>query len=126
MRGDPSRHVVRTTVKWLVVYPAIAIALVLDAKFGPPVIVSSLAFAIAIEAYRQSTGGGREHYIVAALGLVVFSILPLFGVLSPGKPILGSLIGVIGFIYIVGGALDHRELVRILAPLPEDPHVSSV
>src|SRR5574338_899948 len=117
VRGDASRHVVRTTIKWLVVYPAIAIALLIDAWVGPPVVVSSLVFAIAIEAYRQSTGGGREHYIVAALGLVAFSILPLLGLLSPGKPILASLIGIVGFIYIVGGVLDHRELVRILRPI---------
>ena len=126
VRGDPSRHVVRTTIKWLVVYPAITVALFADARLGPPVIVSSLAFAIAIEAYRQSTGGGREHYIVASLGLVAFSILPLFGVLPPGKPILASLIGILGFIYIVGGVLDHRELVRILTPIPEEPRVSSL
>jgi hypothetical protein len=126
VRGDASRHVVRTTIKWVVVYPAIAVALLVDARIGPPVIVSGFAFAIAIEAYRQSTGGGREHYIVASLGLVAFSVLPLFGLLSPGKPILASLLGVLGFIYIVGGVLDHRELVRILTPIPEEPRVSSL
>jgi type IV secretory pathway TrbD component len=126
VRGDPSRHTRRTSVKWLVVYPAIAAAFVIDAKFGPPVIVSALAFAIAIEAYRQSTGGGRVHYTVAALGLVAFAILPLFGVVSTGKQILTPLIGVVGLIYIVGGLLDHRELVRMFAPVPEEAHVSPV
>ena len=126
VEGEPSRHVVRTTVKWLVAYPAIAIAFVVDATLGPPVALSALTFAIAIEAYRQSTGGGREHYIIASLGLVAFSVLPLFGVLSPGKSIITSVVGVVGIIYIVGGVLDHRELVRILTPIPEEPRVSSV
>jgi len=126
VQSEPSRHVVRTAVKWLVVYPAIVVAFVVDTTLGPPVAVSALAFAIAIEAYRQSTGGGRVHYILASLGLVAFAILPLVGILTPGKPVLASLIGVVGFIYIVGGVLDHRELVRILTPIPEEPRVSSV
>jgi hypothetical protein len=126
VRGDPSRHTLRTSVKWLVVYPVIAVALFIDAKFAPPVIVSALALAAGIEAYRQSTGGGREHYIVAAIGLVVFSMLPVLGIVSTGKSILTPLIGVIGLIYIVGGVLDHRELVRILTPVPEKAHVTPV
>jgi hypothetical protein len=126
VRGDPSRHAVRTSVKWLIVYPAIVVALVADAKFAPPIVVSSLAFAIAIEAYRQSTGGARHHYIIAAIGLVAFSILPLFHVVPAGKYSLTPLIGIIGLIYIVGGVLDHRELVRVLAPIREEEHVASV
>jgi hypothetical protein len=126
VRADPSRHLARTSVKWLIVYPGIVVAILADAKFRPPVLVSSLAFAVAIEAYRQSTGGGRRHYLIAAIGLVAFSILPLFDVVPAGKYSLTPLIGIIGLIYIVGGVLDHRELVRVLAPIREDAHVASV
>jgi hypothetical protein len=126
VRGDPSRHSLRTSLKWLVAYPALCVALVIDATRAPQVSVSSLAFAIALEAYRQSTGGRRVHYRWAAIGLVAFSTLPAFGLASPGKGILAPLIGVIGFIYVVGGLLDHRELLRILASVQEEPDVSSI
>lgn len=126
VRSDPSRHMLRTRIKWLIVYPVILVAMLVDAKFGPPVIVSSLAFAIAIEAYRQSTGGGRRHYVIAAIGLIAFSILPLLDVVPQGKYSLAPLIGIIGLIYIVGGILDHRELVRVLAPIQEDQRVAPV
>ena len=126
VRGDPSRHSLRTSIKWLVAYPAICLALLIDATRAPHVSVSGLAFAIALEAYRQSTGGRRAHYRWAAIGLVAFSTLPVFGLAPPGKGLLAPLIGVIGFIYVVGGVLDHRELVRILASVQEAPHVSSI
>ena len=126
VRGDPSRHRLRTRIKWLIVYPMIIVAMLVDARFGPPVIVSSVAFAIAIEAFRQSTGGGRRHYIVAAIGLIAFAILPLLDLMPAGKYSLAPLIGIIGLIYIVGGVLDHRELVRVLTPLQEDERVASV
>ena len=126
VRSDPSRHVTRTSVKWLVVYPGIIVAMLIDARLAPPVVVSSLAFAMAIEAYRRSTGRGRGHYIVAAIGLVAFSVLPLFGVLQAGKHALTPLIGIVGLIYIVGGVLDHRELVRILSPIQGEERVASL
>ena len=126
VRAEPSRHVVRTRVKWLIAYPAIIVAMLVDARFGPRVVVSSLAFAIAIEAYRQSTGGGRRHYIIAAIGLIAFSIFPLFDLVPAGKYSLTPLIGIIGLIYIVGGVLDHRELVRVLAPIQEEQRVAPV
>ena len=126
MHGDPSRHVFRTYVKWLVAYPAILGAVVVDLRFEPPLILSGLAFAVAMEAYRQSTGGGRVHYIVASVGLAAFSILPVAGLASTGKSGLAALIGILGVIYIVGGMLDHRELVRMLAPVREELDGASV
>lgn len=126
VRSDPARHVVRTSVKWLVVYPAIIVAMLIDLRLAPPVVVSSLAFALAIEAYRRSTGGGRGHYIVAALGLIAFAVLPLVGVVQAGKQALTPLIGIVGLIYIVGGILDHRELVRVLTPLQDEERVASL
>jgi len=126
VRGDPSRHVARTTVKWLVVYPGLIVAMLVDVKIGPPVVVSGFAFAIAIEAYRQSTGGGRVHYIVAAIALIAFSVLPLIDVVQSGRHALTPLIGIVGLIYMVGGVLDHRELVRVLSPVEGEERVASL
>jgi hypothetical protein len=114
VRGDPSRHRRRTFIKWAIAYPAIAVAFFIDARIAPPMLASALAFAVAIEAYRQSTGGGRVHYIVAALALLVFAMLPQFGVLDPGRASFAPLIGLVGVVYVIGGLLDHAELVRIL------------
>jgi hypothetical protein len=127
VHGDPSRHLLRTYVKWLVVCPAMVGAILVDSRFEPPLIVTALAFAIAVEAYRQSTGGGRVHYIIASVWLAAFSILPVAGLASAGKSSLTPLIGILGLIYIVGGMLDHRELLRVLAPpVREDLGGSSV
>lgn len=126
VRGDPSRHAIRTSVKWLAVYPGLCVALVVDITLAPAISVSSLAFAIAIEAYRQSTGGGRTHYTIASVALVAVSLAPLLGLASPGKSMLALLVGAVGLIYVVGGVLDHRALVRILAPAQEQAHASSV
>jgi len=114
VRMDLSRHKTRTSVKWFVVYPAIAAAFIVDARWHPPVLVSALVFGAAIEAYRESTGGGRLHYVVAAVGFVAFSLLPALGVLFTGKGALGAVIGLTGVVYAIGGLLDHREMVRIL------------
>jgi len=114
VRMDLSRHKTRTTVKWFVVYPAMLAAIIVDGVWRPPVLLSALAFAGAVEAYRESTGGGRLHYAVAAVGFVAFSLLPLLGVLPNGMAAVGAVIGLTGAVYVVGGFLDHRELVRIL------------
>jgi hypothetical protein len=111
---DLSRHKTRTSVKWFIVYPAMIAAIVVDAAWHPPVLVSALAFAAAFEAYRESTGGGRIHYAVAAVGFVAFSLLPALGVLANGGNAVGAVIGLTGVVYIIGGLLDHREMVRIL------------
>lgn len=125
VRSDPSRHRLRTSIKWAVVYPAIVVAMVVDAKVAPPILLSAVAFGAAIEAYRQSTGGGRLHYIVASIALVGFAFLPMLGMLDPGKRAFAPLIAALGLIYVVGGLLDHRELVRVLGDR-EEARVSSV
>ncbi len=114
VRMDLSRHKTRTSVKWLVAYPAMLGTMVVDARWKPPVLLSAIAFALAIEAYRESTGGGRTHYIFAALTLGVFSLLPALGVIPTGVVALAGVLALTGAIYVVGGLLDHRELVRIL------------
>jgi hypothetical protein len=85
-----------------------------DVLWRPPVLITALAFGGAIEAYRESTGGGRLHYVVAAVGFVAFSLLPIFGVLPTGIAAVAAVIALTGAVYVVGGVLDHRELVRIL------------
>jgi hypothetical protein len=114
VRMDLSRHKTRTSVKWFVVYPSMIAGMILDARFHPPVLVSALAFAAAVEAYRESTGGGRIHYALAAVGFVAFSLLPLFGALTNGIGAVGDVVLLTGMVYVVGGVLDHREMVRIL------------
>jgi hypothetical protein len=126
VRTDPSRHTLRTSVKWLIVYPAIALAMVVDAKWQPPVYVSALVFAAAIEAYRESTGGGRLHYIVASISLLALGILPLMRQMPTGRPSLSLVTAILGAIYVIGGLLDHRELVRTLSPSDDDRDVSPV
>jgi hypothetical protein len=114
VRMDLSRHKTRTSVKWLVAYPAMLAAMVVDARWKPPVLLSAIAFALAIEAYRESTGGGRTHYIFAAFTLGAFALLPALGVISTGLTALAGVLALTGAIYVVGGLLDHRELVHIL------------
>ncbi len=114
VRADASRHPHRATVKWMVVYPAMVLAMVVDAVWHPPIIVGGVVFAIGVEAFRESTGGGRFHYIAAAIALVVFACLPTLGLLQNRIDALAWLIVVTGMIYTIGGLLDHRELVGIL------------
>lgn len=119
VRDLPGAHRVRSSMKWLVVYPALAISLVVDARLAMPLFVSGLVWAAGVVAYWWSTGRGRLHYLVAAGVLAVLTPLPLAGIVSPGTPMLTVLLVVTGLVYVVGGVLDHRELVRLLPP-PED------
>src|SRR6478672_3094844 len=45
VRGIPGQHARRTRTKWLVVYPALLIAFVLDAWLRLPVLLSGIALA---------------------------------------------------------------------------------
>ena len=99
--------------------------LVADSLWKPPVIASAIVFALAIEAYRESTGGGRFHYVAAGTPCSR-SLFPLFGLIAPGKEAVATVIGVMGFIYVIGGLLDHRELVHILATSAEATDVRTV
>jgi hypothetical protein len=118
VRGIPGQHARRTRTKWLVVYPALVIALLIDAILKPPVLISGIAFAAAIEAYRRSTGGGRLHYVIASGVFAVLTFAPTLGLAVPGKNALDLLVGMLGATYVIGGLLDHRELTRIF-PSPD-------
>jgi hypothetical protein len=116
VRDIPGLHAARDTAKWLVFYPLMFGAMILDAQLQPPVFVTAIAFAVGIVAYRQSTGRGRAHYLAAAAILALFSLLPLTGAAATGKALFGPFLGLLGAIYVVCGVLDHRELTRILRP----------
>ena len=85
----------------------------------PPVLLSGLAFAAAIEAYRRSAGSGRRHYIVASVLFALGAFAPLVHIARPGPYALNLLLALLGATYVVGGVLDHFELKRILPDLTD-------
>ena len=113
VRGIPGQHARRTRTKWLVVYPALVVAMLVDGIAKPPVLFSGIAFAAAIEAYRRSTGGGRAHYVIASIAFAALSFAPMLTLTVPGPAALNLLIAVLGATYTIGGILDHRELTRL-------------
>lgn len=119
VRARPGMHVRRSRIKWLLVYPVLLGAFIVDALLRPPVLVSALAFAGAIEAYRRSTGGGRRHYLVASAVFAVSTFAPTFGVVHLGASAVNMVIALLGATYAIGGILDHLELRRTL-PLSAD------
>jgi len=124
VRGIPGQHARRTRTKWLVVYPALLVALLVDGIAKPPVLVSGIAFAVAIEAYRRSTGGGRAHYMIASIAFAALTFAPTLGLATPGAGGLNLLIAALGATYTIGGLLDHRELTRVFPDVPDGdtPH----
>jgi len=124
VRGIPGQHARRTRTKWLVVYPALLIALLVDGIAKPSVLVSGITFAVAIEAYRRSTGGGRAHYIVASIAFAALTFAPTLGLAKPGAGGLNLLIAVLGATYTIGGLLDHRELTHVFPDVHDSdaPH----
>lgn len=114
VRARPGMHTRRTRTKWLVVYPLVAVALIIDGVWKLPVLASGFALAGAIEAYRRSTGGGRRHYIVASAMFVALAFVPALGLVTPGALALDLVVGLLGATYVIGGVLDHFELRRVL------------
>jgi hypothetical protein len=126
VRGRPGAHARRETLKWLIVYPVMAGALVVDGLLRPPVFVTGPVWGAATAAYWWSTGRGRPHYLVAAVLLGLFGLLPALGLLEPGKAAMPAFFALLGFIYMVGGVLDHFELKRLLGPVPPDGDETAV
>jgi hypothetical protein len=102
-----------------------AAAVFLDWKLNGAVMVSGVVFGIGIEAYRRSTGGGRLHYIVAAILFALMSLAPTIGI-SSSRDLLIPLLGMLGAVYVIGGLLDHRELVKILGPIRTENDAGAV
>lgn len=104
---------------WLVLFiPLLALLLVLDARLELPVFVSGLVWAGAAWLYERATGGGRRHWRLLALALVLLTPLPLLGV-SPDW-MTSLFLGVLGLGYAACGMLDHLEFTRILPPVKDD------
>jgi len=119
VRGIPGQHARRTRTKWLVVYPMVFAAFLIDGVARPRVLVSGFALAVAVEAYRRSTGGGRRHYVVASAVFALLTIVPLLGLATPGPAALNLVFAVLGATYVVGGVLDHLELKRVLPDITD-------
>jgi len=126
VRSLPGMYARRDALKWGVVYPAMALALIVDGLLKPPIIVSGLVFAAGMEAYRRSTGGGRRHYILASVLFAAAAFAPILGIVQPGQDVLTLVIGSLGGVYMIGGVLDHLELRRIFHANGQHDHVETV
>jgi hypothetical protein len=118
--GLAGQHRRRELVKWFVAYPAMAASVFVDLLAAPKVFLSGVVWALALLAYRASTGGGRAHYFVGAFLLAALTPLPALGVLDNGRPMVGLWAALVGALYLVLGTLDHLELARRF-PLREEP-----
>jgi hypothetical protein len=125
VQGIPGQHARRNTVKWLIVYPAMFAAMILDWKLNLPFLMSGAVYGAGIEAYRRSTGGGRLHYAVGAALFGLLSLVPTIGIAS-SRQLLVPMLGALGALYVIGGVLDHRELVKILGPAHVEDDGSAV
>jgi hypothetical protein len=120
VRALPGQHARRDAIKWILAYPALLAALIVDAYLQPPVLVSGVAWAVAVLAYWHSTGRGRPHYVWGSALLLLLGLAPTAGFFPSGRASLAQFFGFLGILYVVGGLLDHRELRRVLPPLPPE------
>jgi len=118
VRALPGMHARRSRIKWFVIYPLVLATLIIDVHFELTVATSALAFAVAVEAYRRSTGGGRRHYVIASAVFIASSVAPALGLVAPGPDAADMVIALLGATYVVGGVLDHLELRRALPAIP--------
>ncbi len=84
-----------------------------------PVSGTGLFTAVVLVIYYFQTGSFRPHYLVLAALMLIVSLLPLFGVLQAAQVYLWGPDGAIGvalfgFIWLVGGLVDHGFLSRTL------------
>ena len=120
VRGLPGRHSRRDAIKWWVAYPLMGLSPIVDSIIKAPVFLTGVVWAAGVVAFWASTGRGRRHYLVFAVLLAFLTFVPLLGLVPPGKPMLNLFIGTLGAIYVMAGLLDHRELVRVMRPVPEE------
>ena len=119
-------HERRERWKWWFVYPMMLLALLVDAVWKGPIFVTGPVWGAAILLYRQSTGGGRLHYVAFAVLLAAIGFLPLTGVVRPGRELFNLFFGAVGAAYVLGGLLDHFEMTRILGSRAEDGDAGTV
>jgi hypothetical protein len=113
----PGAHARRSTIKWLVAYPAMAASLLIDGAVRPPIFITGIVWAAATLAYWWSTGRGRPHYLGATLLFASTAAWPALGAAARGRAMINLFLAVVGATYMINGVLDHLELRRTLPPL---------
>jgi nitrate reductase NapE component len=89
---------------------ALILALVIDARFTPPILVTAVVGAAILLGYGFATGGGRPHYVGGVATLGALAPLPAVGLVDGGRQRLVIWLVACGVLYPVLAVLDHREL----------------
>jgi hypothetical protein len=113
VRPIPGAHVLRSQLKWLVVYPLMFGALAVDLLRPMPILVSGPVWAIGILLYRASTGGGRSHYVALAGCIAALGLTPLIASVT-GREMVSLMFLVLGAGFTACAWLDDREMRSIL------------
>jgi hypothetical protein len=113
VRPIPGAHSARARLKWLVVYPAMIGAIMLDLLYPLPILLSGPVWAGGLYLYRRSTGGGRDHYLVLIAMLAALALVPMLSG-ATGKQAISLMFLLLGAGYAVCAWLDDREMRSIL------------
>ena len=89
---------------------ALIAALVVDAVWTPPVLVTAVAGATVLLGYGLATGGGRPHHVGGMAVLMALAPLPVIGVVDDARHRVLLWLFACGVLYPVLAVLDHREL----------------
>jgi hypothetical protein len=85
-------------------------ALIADANWTPPLLISSIVGAGILLGYGYATGGGRPHHVVGVALLGALAPLPAVGLVDSGRSRVLLWLVACGVLYTVLAVLDHREL----------------
>jgi hypothetical protein len=88
----------------------LALALVADTQWTPPILVTAVVGASVLLAYGVATGGGRPHHVVGMAGLMALAPLPALGIVETARSRVLLCLVACGVLYPVMAVLDHREL----------------
>jgi hypothetical protein len=89
---------------------ALIVALVVDAIWTPPVLVTAIVGAAVLLTYGLVTGGGRPHHVGGMVLLMALVPLPAVGLVEGPRPRVLLWLFACGVLYPVLAVLDHREL----------------
>jgi hypothetical protein len=111
----PGAHAARSWIKWLLVYPAMIASLAADLLYADrlPVFLSGFVWAAAVFLYRQSTGGGRAHYLVLAVSLEALGLAPLAAGIT-SRDMVAVMMLVLGAGFTVAALLDDAEMRAVM------------
>ena len=94
---------------------------VLDAHWQLPLFMEGLGVAFIMVAYWWPNRRFREHYLIMGIALALLSVVPPLVIPhwdSQGfVPVFGTIFGLFWFVVSL---IDHRQLLRALAPVQED------